>query len=286
MEIITRLTSQRDLIRQSTQGGQHIIYGYLRAKASGTAKAGSPYYIGLASTPWRPYQRHMRGGVRCRAHDVPVPQQEERVRLFGVFRTREEAAEREQVLIAQYGRKGIDPDGILLNRTIGGEGVSGTPRTKGQLVHLRARIQATAKKMGVDPDMYLNLSALARRAMQTRFANGHRGANLLSGLTGDISMLEIRTAERLGVEPAVWRELTNTERTRVHARYRYGFRGADLLENSTQNEYRDKRMQSTAERLGVPFDVWANLSAKNRGAISARFKRGKRGDDLLKDIAA
>jgi hypothetical protein len=286
MTSITRLTSQRDLIRQSIQGGQFIVYGYLRAKTSGTAKAGTPYYIGIASTHWRPYQRHMRGGMRRRAHDVPVPSQDERVRLFGVFGTREEAANREQALIARYGRKGIDIGGILLNRTVGGDGVSGTPRTKGQLESLRSRMQLTAEKMGVEFDTYFNLSSSAKRAVQARFANGHRGVDLLNGLKGDLSMVEIRTAERLGVDPIVWSTLTKTERIRIHARHRYGFTGTALLENSTQQEYLTAKMRSAAERMEIPFETWASLSTKARGAVAARHKRGKRGEALLDGIAA
>ena len=69
----------------------HYVYGYLRAKTSKTAKAGTPYYVGIGSNPDRAYQRHFRGN----AAGVKVPADRSLVVLMGVFPTRKAAGRRE-----------------------------------------------------------------------------------------------------------------------------------------------------------------------------------------------
>ena len=68
MEVI----SQRKKISAAIAAGKHIVYGYVRAKDSGTAKAGTLYYVGIASHAKRPFAPHKRHGIKS-ATNVPVP---------------------------------------------------------------------------------------------------------------------------------------------------------------------------------------------------------------------
>lgn len=85
-----------------------VVYGYYR-------KNWTPYYIGKGR-PSRPYQK---GGRPC-----PIPPKD---RIVIIYKNIDEqtAFDWEIKLIKRYGRKGIDPDGILLNKSLGGQGTSG-----------------------------------------------------------------------------------------------------------------------------------------------------------------
>ena len=91
-----------------------VVYGFYR-------KNWTPYYIGKGR-PGRPYQK---GGRPC----VGPPR--ERILILYKNMTEKEAFKKEEELIRRYGRKDLDPEnGLLHNRTFGGEGVSGLVRTQ------------------------------------------------------------------------------------------------------------------------------------------------------------
>ena len=168
--LTSKLRSQRDEMKAATAAGRHIVYGYLRAKASGTAKAGTPYYVGIGKTYKRAFEVHNRGNNKYSfIHDVPRPGNEGLIRLLGTYKTREEAAKQEQALIQRYGRKHIEPNGVLLNRSLGGDTSGfGTRRTIQQCKTIsEAKLRAAAANAGIEYEDYKLLSAKERKALAT-----------------------------------------------------------------------------------------------------------------------
>jgi len=86
---------------------KYYTYAYLR-------EDGTPYYIGKGQTK-RAYQKN---GKPC-----PVPKDKDRIIFLKQNLTEEEAFRHEIYMIAIFGRK--CDSGILLNKSIGGQGTSG-----------------------------------------------------------------------------------------------------------------------------------------------------------------
>ena len=107
-----------------------FVYCYLRSTQSPTAKAGTPYYIGISSSPDRPFHKN---------HNAPVPKDRSCVRIMRSGLSWEEACRWERFYIQRLGR--VDNgSGILRNLTDGGEGAFGAVRTEEQ----RARYSAAS----------------------------------------------------------------------------------------------------------------------------------------------
>ena len=105
----------------------YYVYAYLRSKDSDTASAGTPYYIGKCK------------GKRafCKHYNITTPKNKQFIEILKNNLTEQEAFDLEMELISKYGRKDLNT-GILLNRTNGGDGISGhkfkyrTPWNKGK----------------------------------------------------------------------------------------------------------------------------------------------------------
>jgi hypothetical protein len=220
-----------------------------------------------------------------------VPKNEALVRQFGVFKTRAEAEAREQALIAQYGRKGLDPGGTLLNRTLGGGGKAGY-HIQSAAVSARnlEQLQIGANAVGVSLERYQALSLPERKALQ-RWVRRNPGAN------GN-DWLEMRenaqyrsaaaskgrqqaasdAASKYQISKEKWEGFDLATKARIASRYKAGVRGEALL--APANSVAPLVAVEAAAKYGVTVEQWQAASTAARELAKARYSRGIRGDSL------
>lgn len=92
----------------------YYVYYYLRSKATNTAKAGTPYYVGEGKGR----------RITDKDHNVTVPLDPTCIIKIAEGLTKKQAQQIEIMHIAIWGRKDLGT-GILHNRTNGGDGVTG-----------------------------------------------------------------------------------------------------------------------------------------------------------------
>jgi len=162
------------------------VYAYLRSKDSITAKAGTPYYIGKGSGK-RMIEDHSK---------LQIPPDISNIIILESNLSEIGALALERRYISWYGRKDIQT-GILLNRTNGGEGVSGlkhTPETKKKLSDM-------GKGRKLSPETKNKMSeSLYNRTPETRakMVEGMIGHNVSDETKAKISAAnkgKIRSAE-------------------------------------------------------------------------------------------
>lgn len=159
------------------------VYAYLRSKNSTFAKAGTPYYIGKGYGT-RAYNKH--GTLRIPPNKNNIIFLERNLSEIGAL-----ALERRYIL--WYGRKNTNT-GILLNRTDGGDGISGAKikRTQEHQIKLNLALKGKirTKEMN-DANSFRNLGKI-----QSEETRNKRRLKLL-GKTQTIESINKRIESRL-----------------------------------------------------------------------------------------
>ena len=134
--------------------------------------SGQPLYVGKGTGPRDLRHRiEMNAGSRTYWHNK-LRKMEREGHAYSVERvveglTHEEACEMERALIAEYGRRNIEPGGILYNLLSGGDGASPEDmRRMYEDPEFRARQAEGAQKRARDPRWRANVIAANKRAMQ------------------------------------------------------------------------------------------------------------------------
>lgn len=304
---ISKLKSQKELMKKNSEGEQHIVYGYLRAKDSGTAKAGSPYYVGIGDKHTRAYTKH-----RNKRHDVPVPADQRRIRQLAVAKDRAEAERIEKALIKHYGRQRIDKGGILLNRSPGGgTGPLGTKRTGEARLANALRQAGEAVRYGMTPEEWIKTPLSKRNALKAYLARHPevsakdylagkyvREVSTAAGRDRQVKAAKVAAANKraqaasdYGVPFSQYEKMTQRERgaMKTWVKKNPGKTGVDYLAHKATGARKPsaetmRRKMEAAAKFGVSYDVWKDLTPGQREMIRKRFKKGKRGVALLEGL--
>ena len=264
---LKNLRSQREEIKAVISSGGVVVYGYIREKTSGTAKAGTLYYVGIASTSSRPYDRHTRGSAgACRLHDVPVPRDHARIRLLSSFQLRAEAEDLEKALILRFGRKGYETAGILLNRTTGGEGTCGHRNW--------TLLRQSSNKTGIPLSLWTEMDENQRKNILGMFDRGERNIDVF---LGKVTRTSLDSAEKYEVSVEFWDSLDRNQKENAGLWYRKGFRGMAIFQNHTKRILElgeTKQMQAAAKKYNVNPIEWASFSIQTRAAFGKNIGNG------------
>jgi len=231
---------------------------------SETGKAGSPYYIGVASRAHRPYSLdHGR---------VAVPDDERRIRILRSGITYEQALQWEQFFIEKFGRKDTGTGrALLVNRTRGGEGAVGRIKSDEE----RARHSANKKGR--------SLSKQHREAIS-------RG---LAGIEREPHSEETRariSAGRMGMKLSAShrRAISEGQRGRkfspTHCARLSEVQKGKHIPVETRERMRQAKRLTIAARLGISVDLVEGLTQRQRDNLLRRFRSGKRGAELFYGI--
>lgn len=270
---------------QVTSQGLHVVYCWLRSKTTTRAKAGSPYYIGIASNASRPYQKHEWKDHKGRTRKVVLPKDEALIRVIDVVETREEAQEREQFFIARYGRRFKDPGGILHNSGLGGESGSYGNQVEAERIAEWDSVKVSAAWAGVTPEAWVLIPLVQKAAYR-----GHRRRFPDAQITVDVFLAEIyenredsrqrQGWKEVGAPEEEWKLLTNSQRKVALDRHDNGLpwnvdRRADQPREVVERRHQNStaaRLSRGAMELGMPLEVYEGLSRATRYDIKKWLK--------------
>ncbi len=247
----------------------HYVYCYLRAQDSKTGKAGSPYYVGLASSGSRPFDKN---------HSCAVPHIAANVRLMRSGLTWEEAAGWEVRYIAHFGR--IDTgSGILRNFTDGGEGTPGLVRSDED----RQKKSIAAKRRYSDPAERAKTAASQVGVHEYRKGKEWRekiSARLQGREAWNTGLTVADPRVQAGVErmaaanrERIW---TDEERARMSRQALGKAKSAEMRQNLACT-----KAAPMAAKAGLDIERYLELTDKEQRAIKRRMAHGLSGADLF-----
>ncbi len=210
------------------------VYCYLR-------EDGSPYYVGKATSQYRPFQDHA----------VGIPPQTERVRVMRSGLTEEKAFEWEIFFIAHYGRKDNNT-GTLRNSTDGGEGPAGNVWTEEQ----KARLCEARQKWDRNNVRWWGAKISAGKMGGER-SKAHRQAIAETLCDAD-------EAANMGFSLEAWAKLSKNERTRIRRQVE---RGLEPCADATAREVK------ASSKHGLTVSQWRKLTKLQRKHIARTMPR-------------
>ena len=274
------------LFTQATPPDGFYTYAYIR-------EDGRPWYVGkgVGRRAWRPH-----GGKRRW-----MPPAGEFILILKWGLTNEQALRHECYLIATLGRE-VDGGMLAANRSVGGE--SGALGVKHSLESLaeKAPVAKSLALYGVTVQEWLGKSKSERNAFAIynakhpsigfhAYFDGERAPRPDSSLRFCRMKQTVaeKTAAQYGLEASVWQSL---ERSRQLALMAWvsrwpGKTGRDYLaltEADKRAAIANRRLQIGAQKYGVPFGAWSQLSVLARKNVGKRYSRGKRGAALLEGL--
>lgn len=294
---ISKLKSQKELMKQQVGSGKHGVYAFLDEN-------GKPRYIGQmsrASRPWEP-------------HTASIPSNPAQVRLIKGNLTQTQANKLEKSLISRYGRQKLDASGVsgrppmLENiapggKTAGSKGYRHTAEARkriaagNSLAKQSARLRS-AQALGMPLDQYEALSLKEKTAVKAWVARnpGKSGIDYFSqkaqgllkagGKAGKVTKSVREAAARFGIPADKYAQLSQKERHSVRGRWDRGIRGQkELLRGFLDSaDTLPKRTIEAAQKLGLDPATYVKLSANQKALIRYRHKQGLRGAALLEGL--
>lgn len=257
-----------------------FVYCYLRSKDSKTAKAGTPYYVGIAKNACRPTS----------AHKCPVPLDLSLIRLMRAELSWEEACRWESYYIAKYGRKDLGA-GVLLNLTDGGDGLVNPSKETRRLIGRnsgaarvgivfseshRTNISASlkgvpkssehAKKAGLARRGKRNSEASIEKMRQTKTGQKQSPAHVEARRKGLIG--HVVTAETRAKLSAAHKGRTFTDETKRR------MSESGKKRKPASAETREKISAATRGRKKTPQQVKAASEARKAAEAARRLSQG------------
>lgn len=166
------------------------VYAYIRHTSSITADVGTPYYIGKGT-----------GQRAFTKHNCPIPNDKSNIIFIKEGLSESDAHLLEIQLIEQYGRKDLG-NGILHNRTNGGEGISNpSDATRSKM--------ATAKR-NETPETRLKRSIAAKNRIRTPLSEETK-KKISEANSGKKRTAETKEKQSLAKKGKTWEDIYGTD---------------------------------------------------------------------------